>query len=88
MDLIACQRESAEYWNLSLYRTWYWLFKHQNYPVAGTGSGTMTVWLFCVVAIELKHRAPKAHTFLEIIKIRWGTACHFVSIPVYSKKTL
>ena len=39
----------------------------------------MTVWLFCVVAIELKHRAPKAHTFLEIIKIRWGVANHFVS---------
>ena len=39
----------------------------------------MTVWLFCVVAIELKHRAPKAHTFLEIIKLRWGTSNHIVS---------
>ena len=45
----------------------------------GTGTGTMTVWLFCVVAIELKHRAPKAHTFLEVIKVRWGRQCHIVS---------
>lgn len=38
----------------------------------------MTVWLFCVVAIELKHRAPRAHTFLELIKLRWGTQNHLV----------
>ena len=44
----------------------------------GTGSGTLTVWTFCVVAIELKHRAPKAHTFLEIVKLRWGKASHLV----------
>jgi hypothetical protein len=31
-----------------------------------------------VVALELKHRAPKAHTMLEIVYVRWGPAAHGV----------
>jgi Na+/proline symporter len=34
--------------------------------------------LFASIAIELKRRAPNAHTFLEVIKARFGTATHLV----------
>ena len=32
--------------------------------------------LLAVVALELKHRAPKAHTMLELVYTRWGRAAH------------
>ena len=41
----------------------------------------MCVWLFAVVALELKYRAPHAHTMLECVEVRWGTAAHIVSAP-------
>ena len=31
-----------------------------------------------MVALELKHRAPKAHTMLEIVYTRWGVLAHCV----------
>eukprot|EP00891_Asterochloris_glomerata_P002745 jgi/Astpho2/2745/Aster-00924 len=34
------------------------------------------VFIFAVIALELKYRAPKAHTMLEIVKVRWGTFAH------------
>ncbi|GAB1192058.1 hypothetical protein APSETT444_001242 [Aspergillus pseudonomiae] len=36
--------------------------------------------LFATLAIELKRRAPNAHTFLEVIRARYGTAVHVVFI--------
>lgn len=36
----------------------------------------MQIILFATLAIELKRRAPNAHTFLEVIKARFGTAAH------------
>jgi SSS family transporter len=36
--------------------------------------------LFATIAIELKRRAPNAHTFLEVIRARYGTAVHIVFI--------
>lgn len=36
----------------------------------------MQILLFATLAIELKRRAPNAHTFLEVIKARYGTAAH------------
>ena len=38
------------------------------------------ILLFCVVAIELKRRAPFAHTFLEVIRARYDRAGHIVFI--------
>lgn len=38
----------------------------------------MQVLLFAVLAIELKRRAPNAHTFLEVILARYGTGAHIV----------
>jgi SSS family transporter len=34
------------------------------------------VLLFGVIAIEIKRKAPKAHTMCELVKVRWGTAAH------------
>ncbi|KAK2991307.1 hypothetical protein RJ640_024572 [Escallonia rubra] len=36
------------------------------------------VLLFGVMAIEIKRKAPNAHTVCEIVKARWGTAVHLV----------
>ncbi|CAG8842302.1 28233_t:CDS:2, partial [Racocetra persica] len=36
------------------------------------------VLLFAILAIELKRKAPNAHTFLEIIKVRYGKPAHIV----------
>ncbi|GER57620.1 sodium/proline symporter [Striga asiatica] len=36
------------------------------------------VLLFGVMAIEIKRKAPRAHTVCEIVKARWGTAAHVV----------
>lgn len=36
--------------------------------------------MFAVIACKLKQNAPACHTFLEIIKIRYGTATHCVFI--------
>ncbi|KAI9725616.1 MAG: hypothetical protein M1828_002901 [Chrysothrix sp. TS-e1954] len=40
----------------------------------------MSVLLFATLAIELKRRAPNAHTFLEVIRARYGPVCHGVYI--------
>lgn len=33
-----------------------------------------------VVALEIKYKAPKAHTLLELVYVRWGPIAHVVSI--------
>jgi SSS family transporter len=38
------------------------------------------ILLFATIAIELKRRAPNAHTFLEVIRARYGTVVHVVFI--------
>lgn len=38
----------------------------------------MQILLFATLAIELKRRAPNAHTFLEVIRARYGTITHVV----------
>ena len=45
------------------------------------GSGaTVQVILFAYLAIQLKRRAPNAHTFLEAVRARYGPATHGVYI--------
>jgi Na+/proline symporter len=38
------------------------------------------ILLFATLAIELKKRAPNAHTFLEVIRARYGNITHMVFI--------
>lgn len=40
----------------------------------------MQIILFATLAIELKRRAPNAHTFLEVIRARYGVVTHCVFI--------
>ncbi|KAK2074938.1 hypothetical protein P8C59_009108 [Phyllachora maydis] len=53
-----------------------------RYGVSGpfwyASGATVQILLFATLAIELKRRAPNAHTFLEAIKARYGTAAHTV----------
>lgn len=53
-----------------------------RYGVSGpfwyASGATVQILLFATLAIELKRRAPNAHTFLEVIKARYGTVPHLV----------
>lgn len=53
-----------------------------RYGVSGpfwyASGACVQILLFATLAIELKRRAPNAHTFLEVIKARYGTAAHLV----------
>lgn len=41
---------------------------------------TIQILLFGILAIEIKRKAPTAHTMLEIIRARWGTLAHIVRL--------
>ena len=53
-----------------------------RYGVSGpfwyASGATVQILLFATLAIELKRRAPNAHTFLEVIKARYGVITHAV----------
>jgi urea-proton symporter len=55
-----------------------------QYGVSGpfwyASGATIQVLLFGILAIQLKRKAPKAHTFCEIVKARWGTAAHLTFV--------
>lgn len=55
-----------------------------RYGVSGpfwyASGATVQILLFATLAIMLKKRAPNAHTFLEVIKARYGSSAHFVFI--------
>ena len=46
--------------------------------------GMSQILLFGVMAVEIKRKAPRAHTVLELVRKRWGHAANIVcpaSIP-------
>jgi urea-proton symporter len=49
-------------------------------PFWYASGATVQIILFATLAIELKRRAPNAHTFLEVIRARYGAITHFVYI--------
>lgn len=53
-----------------------------QYGVSGpfwyASGATIQVLLFGIMAIEIKRKAPHAHTVCEIVRARWGTAAHIV----------
>ncbi|RHZ45366.1 hypothetical protein Glove_680g54 [Diversispora epigaea] len=53
-----------------------------DYGISGpfwyASGATIQVLLFAILAIELKRKAPNAHTFLEIINVRYGKVAHLV----------
>jgi urea-proton symporter len=52
--------------------------RHCAGPFWYASGATIQVLLFAILAIEVKLKAPRAHTILEIIKVRWGTTAHLV----------
>lgn len=47
-------------------------------PLWYAGGATIQVILFSTIAVLVKLRAPTAHTFLEIVRARWGRVAHIV----------
>ena len=51
-----------------------------NYGITGpfwyASGASIQVLVFGILAIEVKRKAPNAHTFLEMIYARWGKAAH------------
>lgn len=55
-------------------------FRHVNSILSRRSLTKAQVLLFATLAIELKRKSPNAHTFLEVIKARYGVATHAVYI--------
>ena len=53
-----------------------------QYGVSGpfwyASGATVQIILFGILAVEIKRKAPNAHTLLEIIRARWGNTAHKV----------
>lgn len=53
-----------------------------DYGVSGpfwyASGATVQVILFASLAIELKRKSPNAHTFMEVVKARYGVTAHLV----------
>ncbi|CAB5362194.1 unnamed protein product [Rhizophagus irregularis] len=53
-----------------------------KYGVSGpfwyASGATIQVLLFAILAVEVKRKAPNAHTFLEIVNARYGKATHII----------
>lgn len=53
-----------------------------NFGISGAfwyaAGAAVQVLLFGIIAIELKRKAPNSHTFLEIIRVRFGNSAHKV----------
>eukprot|EP00850_Spirogloea_muscicola_P004680 SM000020S06030 [mRNA] locus=s20:509810:514323:- [translate_table: standard] len=47
-------------------------------PFWYASGATIQVLLFGVMAIEIKRKAPSAHTICEIVRARWGQSAHIV----------
>ncbi|KAG2450802.1 hypothetical protein HYH02_004639 [Chlamydomonas schloesseri] len=47
-------------------------------PFWYAAGATVQVLLFAILAVEIKRKAPTIHTFLEIIRARWGNVAHII----------
>ncbi|KAI9745919.1 MAG: hypothetical protein M1818_000600 [Claussenomyces sp. TS43310] len=58
-----------------------------SYGVSGpfwyAAGASVQILLFSAVAIELKRKAPNAHTFLEVVRTRYGAGAH-ITLGCYS----
>merc|ERR1719440_1953733 len=52
-----------------------------NFGITGpfwyASGATIQILQFGILAVDIKIRAPNAHTFLELVKVRWGKCAHF-----------
>lgn len=47
-------------------------------PFWYAAGATIQIILFGILAVEIKMKAPTAHTVLEIVHARWGNVAHLV----------
>ncbi|KAI8468533.1 MAG: urea active transporter [Monoraphidium minutum] len=77
--LTACDIVSKWTWAATLLQSANVAYK---YGVSGpfwyAAGATIQVLLFAVLAVEIKRKAPTAHTILEVVRARWGTVAHLV----------
>lgn len=85
--LIASSTVSAWTWPATLLSSGAWSYAHgiSGGFLYGVG-GTIQITLFLFLAIQLKLRAPKAHTVSECFAIRFGKAGHWMFL-VYCMST-
>ncbi|KAK2814124.1 hypothetical protein FQN50_000528 [Emmonsiellopsis sp. PD_5] len=57
-----------------------WVSVWDFWAVLDAAGATIQIFMFSVLACKVKQNAPRCHTFLEIIKYRYGTATHVVFI--------
>ena len=50
------------------------------FAVLGSSTGgAIAIFLFGVVGLEMKQKAPTATTIMQVVRKRWGMAAHLVS---------
>lgn len=77
--LIAASVVSSWTWAATLLQSTSQAYKNGvSGPLWYSTGACVQVLLFATLAIELKRRAPGAHTYLEVIKMRFGPAGHVV----------
>ena len=77
--LIAASVVSSWTWAATLLQSSSQAYKNGvSGPFWYASGATVQIILFATIALELKRKAPGAHTYLEIIKVRYGAAGHFV----------
>mmetsp|Transcript_26647 Transcript_26647/g.68655 ORF Transcript_26647/g.68655 Transcript_26647/m.68655 type:complete len:685 (+) Transcript_26647:445-2499(+) len=77
--LVACNVVSKWTWAATLLQSSNVAFKFGvSGPFWYAAGATVQVLLFSILAVEVKRKAPHAHTVLEIINVRWGKTAHLV----------
>jgi len=50
----------------------------EHYLSIHSAGATVQIFLFSMNSAKIKLNAPRAHTFLEVIRVRWGKTAHIV----------
>lgn len=76
--LIAAAVVSSWTWAATLLQSTSQAYKNGvSGPFWYASGATVQIILFATIAIELKKKAPGAHTYLEIVRARYGPVAHF-----------
>lgn len=79
--LVATAVVSSWCWSATLLTSSSQVYTHGIFGGIAYSSGAcFQIVLFAYLAIKLKQKAPECHTYLEVIKERYGTATHCVFI--------
>ncbi|CAB5362142.1 unnamed protein product [Rhizophagus irregularis] len=74
--LVASAVVSSWTWAATLLQSSSVAYKYGTFLYAS--GATIQVLLFAILAVEVKRKAPNAHTFLEIVNARYGKVTHII----------